>query len=181
MVYSAPSIWFSRQTLFMSMYMYLDLMSDMDMLTCSSIVVKSDVGVMDSPGYYIRFPPAVSLVLYVSVLCGLVSHTSLKYIDLLYFDLSLWKMNSIVSVPACFIHHWDRLPSLLRIELVHTGLPILTRSLYPEKPCSFAVDLVCHWFHCDCFFFRVFASKVVCAYVCFCICVASARNILCAF
>ena len=32
-----------------SMYMYLDLMSDMELSTCSLIVVKSDVGVLNPP------------------------------------------------------------------------------------------------------------------------------------
>ena len=45
------------------MYMHLYLVSEMALLTCSFVVVKSDVVVTNSPGYYIRFPPAVSLVL----------------------------------------------------------------------------------------------------------------------
>ena len=48
------------------------------------------------------------------------------------FGLYLYKMNSIVSVPACFTQPWDRRPSLLHIELVHTGAYILTRSMYPK-------------------------------------------------
>ena len=43
-------------------HMYLDLMSEMAMLTWSFMVVKSDVGVMNSTGLSIKFPPSVSLV-----------------------------------------------------------------------------------------------------------------------
>ena len=44
------------------MHMYLDLMPDMTLLTCGFIVVKSDVGVINSPVFLI-FTPPVSLVL----------------------------------------------------------------------------------------------------------------------
>ena len=46
------------------------------------------------------------------------------------FGFSLWKMNSIVSVPAYFFQTWDRRPSLLYVELVHIGASILTGFLY---------------------------------------------------
>ena len=52
-----------QEKYFTSMHMYLNLMYDMVLLTCSFMVVKSDVGVLTSPGLYISFPPAVSLVL----------------------------------------------------------------------------------------------------------------------
>ena len=63
-----------QATYFTSMHMYFDLMSEMALLTCIFIVVKYNVCVLNSPGYSISFPPAVSLVLRVSVFCGLVSH-----------------------------------------------------------------------------------------------------------
>ena len=47
----------------MSMNMYLYLTSEMDLLTWSFMVVKSDVGILTFPGYSIRFPPEVSFVL----------------------------------------------------------------------------------------------------------------------
>ena len=47
----------------MSMHMYLDLMSEMALRTCSFMVVNSDVGVLNSPGEYKIFSPAVSLVM----------------------------------------------------------------------------------------------------------------------
>ena len=47
----------------MSKHMYIDLMPDIALLTYCFIVVKSDVGVMNYPGWYIIFPPAVSIVL----------------------------------------------------------------------------------------------------------------------
>ena len=40
-------------------------------------MVKSDVGVLTSPGQSIMFPPAASLLLRVSVLCRLMLHTAL--------------------------------------------------------------------------------------------------------
>ena len=49
------------------MHMYPYLTSDMAILLWSFIVVKSDVGVLISPGKSIRLPPAVNLVLRVSV------------------------------------------------------------------------------------------------------------------
>ena len=52
-------------------------------------------------------------------------------------------MNSIVSVPTYFFHSWDRRPSSLHIEFVHTGASILTRSLYPN---IFRVVLHLIWF-----------------------------------
>ena len=45
------------------MHMYHDLTSEMALLTCSFIVVKSDVGVLTCTEKSIRFPPAASLVL----------------------------------------------------------------------------------------------------------------------
>ena len=45
------------------MHMYLDLMSEMALLTCNFMDVKSDVGVLTSTGYSIRFTPVVSFVL----------------------------------------------------------------------------------------------------------------------
>ena len=47
----------------MSIHTYRDLMSDMKLFTCSLVVVKSDVGVMNSPGYSIILLLDVSLVL----------------------------------------------------------------------------------------------------------------------
>ena len=48
------------------MHMHLSLASEMVLLTCSFMLVKSDVGTPTSPGKYIRFTPTVSLVLLVS-------------------------------------------------------------------------------------------------------------------
>ena len=45
------------------MNVHLDLMSEMSLLTCIFMVVSSDASVLNSPRYYIIFPPAVSLVL----------------------------------------------------------------------------------------------------------------------
>ena len=80
------------------MHMHLDLKSDMALFICIFMVVKSDVGVLTSPGQPIRFPTAANLVLWVSVFCGQISNTDLTYVALLYFGLSLWNINSIVSV-----------------------------------------------------------------------------------
>ena len=84
------------------MHMYIDLMSDMVLLTCSFMVVKSDVCVLTPPVQYIIFPPSVIIVQWFSVFFVLMAHTALTYISFLSFGLSFWKMNSIVSVPACF-------------------------------------------------------------------------------
>ena len=45
------------------MHMYLNFIPDMELLTYSFIVVKSGVGVLNSPGKSIIFTPAVSLLL----------------------------------------------------------------------------------------------------------------------
>ena len=50
-----------------SMYMYIILMLKMLMFTCSLIVVKSDMGVLNSPWYSMRFTPAVTFALWVSI------------------------------------------------------------------------------------------------------------------
>ena len=84
--------------------MYYDLMLEMMLLTCSFIMVKNDVEVMNYPGCSIRFPPAVSLVMRVSYFCGLISNTDLKWVAFLYFGLLLWKMNYFVSVPECVFY-----------------------------------------------------------------------------
>ena len=49
------------------MQMYLALTSEMELLIWSFNVVKYVVGMLIAPVYYIIFPPAVSLVLGVSV------------------------------------------------------------------------------------------------------------------
>ena len=59
---------FVQVIFFMSMHMYLDLTSEMALLTWSFMVVKSDVGVLTYTGKSIRFTPVVSIVLSVSVL-----------------------------------------------------------------------------------------------------------------
>ena len=43
--------------------MYRDFMLEMDLFTCSFTVVKYGVGVLNYPGYSMRFPHTVSLVL----------------------------------------------------------------------------------------------------------------------
>ena len=43
--------------------MYLDFMSEIVLLTCIFVVVKSGVNVLISPGRSIRSPPAVIIVL----------------------------------------------------------------------------------------------------------------------
>ena len=61
----------------MFMQMYLDLMSEMALYKHSFIVVKSDVSVLTSHRYYMRFLTAASLVMRVSIYYGLMSHTDL--------------------------------------------------------------------------------------------------------
>ena len=46
---------------------------DMVLLMMVLAVVTSAVGVVNSPGQLIIFPPTVSLVMWVSTLCGLMS------------------------------------------------------------------------------------------------------------
>ena len=74
-----------------------------------------------------------------------VSYWSHKF-PLISFGLYLWKINSIVSVPACFPKPRDRWPSLLHIELAHTGSSILTGSMYPN---ILLVVLQLTWFDID--------------------------------
>ena len=49
------------------MHIYLTLTSDMALFTFSFMVVKSGVGVLTYPGYYIRFTPAVRDLSYESL------------------------------------------------------------------------------------------------------------------
>ena len=49
-MYYALYIQLFRYKYFTSMHMYLNLMSEMALFTCSLIVVNSDVGVLTSPG-----------------------------------------------------------------------------------------------------------------------------------
>ena len=60
-----------------------------------------------------------------------ILHTDLTYVALLSLGLSLWKIDSIVSVSACSLQPWDRRPSSLHIYFVHTGASIFTKSPYP--------------------------------------------------
>ena len=125
---------FFRQKYLTSMHMYHDLMLDMMLFTCSFIAVKSDVGVMTSPRYYIGFSPAVCLVMQVSDFCGLMSHNALTQVVFLYFGLSVCRKNYTVSVPAYCLHPCDRLPSSLHIEFVHNGESFFTGYMYPILP-----------------------------------------------
>ena len=90
-------------------------------------------------------------------------------------------MNSIVSVPACFsnlgqaakfVAHWFG-----PYQLIHPNFVFV----YQYFPCSFLFDMVFHWLHCECFFFEVYAWKLVCAYVYLYLSVVSTWNILGAF
>ena len=128
-----------------------------------------------------RFPPAVSFVLWVSVFevwcCTLLSHR-FSFCPLVYLCVK-W------TFLCQFLHVFpnpgtDRQVSwtLSWSILAHTSwlgvcIPIFT--------CSFTVDVVCHWFNCDFFFFGVYAIKVVCSYVSLIFSVASSWNILGAF
>ena len=53
-------------------------MSEMVLLTWTFMVVKFDVGVLNSPVQSLIFPPAMIIVLRVSVLCVMMSYTALK-------------------------------------------------------------------------------------------------------
>ena len=56
------------------------------------------------------------------------------------FGFSLWRMNFIVSFPACLPHPYDRRTGSFMIEFVHTGSSIFTRSLYSQK-----ISIVSQW------------------------------------
>ena len=73
----------------------------------------------------------------------LISHSALTYVAFLSFGLSLWKMNSTMSFPACLFQTWYRRSSSLHIELVHTGASILTGYLYLN---IFLVIFQLRWF-----------------------------------
>ena len=123
----------------------------------------------------------MSLVLGVSVFWGLMLNTTLTNVYLLPFGLSLWKMNSIVSVPACFSNSGTdgqvhcKLSWSIPVHPSCLGLCIPILSLYFYSCCC--LPLVSLWF----FFFGVYASRVVCAYLCFYISLASNWKILGAF
>ena len=91
-----------------------------------------------------RLPTLVSVFLQVSDFCDQMSHTDLTWVAFLPFGLYLWRMNSIVSVPACVFHPCDRRPSLLHIEFFHTVVSFFTMSLYPP---NFPVVSQCMWFY----------------------------------
>ena len=50
MMYLSHSIWLFKYKYFTSMHMYLDVMSDIMLFTWIFMVVKSEVGVLTSPG-----------------------------------------------------------------------------------------------------------------------------------
>ena len=54
------------------MHMNSTFLVERTMLTMSLAVVVYDVGVVTSPGNFIRFPPTVSLVQCVSDFCGCI-------------------------------------------------------------------------------------------------------------
>ena len=97
-----------------------------------------------------------------------ISHINLTHVSFISFGLSLWNINSIISVPARDFQPWDRRPSLLHIEFVHTGASIFTKYLYPM---IFLVNVMCYWFQCDCIFFGVCVINLFWAYMCcWCVC-----------
>ena len=114
------------------MHRYLDLISETLLLTCSFLVVKSDVGVLTYCGWYIRFPPTVSLF---SVnLCFLRSDITycshIGWLSVLRFFLVEDELYCVCS--RMFFHPWYKLPGSLHIAFVHTGASILTIYVYPN-------------------------------------------------
>jgi len=61
----------------MSMVAYFEPGVDMTEFQCALMVVIPAVGVLVTPLYDIRLPPAVRRTLCVSVFCGLMAHTIL--------------------------------------------------------------------------------------------------------
>ena len=74
-------------------------------------------------------------------------------------------MNSIVSVPACFSNPGTDVQVRCTSSWSIPVHPYWLGLCIPLFSFIFKVDVVCHWFHCDCLFLGVYASKVVCAYV----------------
>ena len=111
----------------------------------------------------------MSLVWRVSVFWVCISHKALTYVALQYFDLSSWKINLIVSVPACSLQTWDRRPSSFHIKNFHTDASIFTKYVYPR---TFTV--VSQWVWCATsitvilFFFGVYFITIVWDYMYFC-------------
>ena len=76
-------------------------------------------------------------------------------------------MNSIVSVPAFFFNPGTDGQVCCTLSW---SIPVHTSWLGLSIPIfyySFSLDFVCHWFHCYCFFYAIYASKVVWSHVCF--------------
>ena len=113
---------------------------------------------------------AASLVLWVYEFCSLMSHIALKSVAFLYFGLSLWRVNSIMSVPACLFHPYDTRPISLHIYFTIMVHPFLIGIYIQNISCSLTVDVIFCWFHCECILFGIYAEIVVWAYLRFCFC-----------
>ena len=84
----------------------------------------------------------------------------------MYFGFSLWWMNFVASVLACFSNHGTGGQVCCTLRW---SIPFWSHWLglcIPIFSCSYAVDVIFHWFQCDWFFFWVYMIKVLCAYVC---------------
>ena len=113
----------------------------------------------------------MGLVLWFSIFCGWILHTALTYVALLSFGLYLWKINSIVSVPACAFRPWDRRTSSLHMEFVHTCGSLFTKSLYPRTFQVVSQVMWCATYSTGIIYiFGVCFINIVWAYMC-CLCV----------
>ena len=90
------------------------------------------------------------------------SHIGLPYV--LWFLLVENEIHCIGS--WMFFHPWDKCPSLLQLSGCIPVHPSWLGICVPTPPCCFAEDVVWRFPHCDCLFFGVYTSKIVCAYLC---------------
>ena len=107
-------------------------MSDITILTYILTAVRSDVGVVNYPGWSTIFPPAVNLIQCVSVFWCPILYNACTYDAFLSLGVYSCKINFVVSVPACDFNPCEMWPRLLHIDFSHTGASFLIGSLYPK-------------------------------------------------
>ena len=144
--------------------MYLDFMSEIVLLTCIFVVVKSGVNVLISPGRSIRSPPAVIIVLQFVFGSDVTNWYHIGFLSIIWL---VFVKNELYCVGYCmffptlgqaakFVAHW--VVPYFRIYFHWV-------SVSPKVFCCFTVDVIFHWFQCYYYFFGVYSSMLIWAYV----------------
>ena len=81
------------------------------------IIDMSDARVLMSPGYLIKFPSAVSLIICVSVFWNLTSQTNYMYIAFLPTGMWYWYTNNTALIPTWYSKPYKNYLSFLKTSL----------------------------------------------------------------